>query len=74
MKFQLGKAGLTEGTIASLQLAFKNHETVRISVLQSLAPTKDMVKQIADEIVAKLGPNYRRTLVGFTIILRKSKR
>ncbi len=72
MKFQIGKNGVGEGTIASLQAAFKTHKSVRISVLQNYAPTKDKVRTLADELVAKLGGNYRYTTVGFTIILRKS--
>lgn len=72
MKFQIGKNGITEGTIASLQSAFKTHKTVRIAVLQNYTPTKDKVKGIADELVQKLGGTYKYTTVGFTIILRKT--
>lgn len=74
MKFQIGKNGITEGTITSLHAAFKTHKSVRVAVLQNYAPTKDKVRVIADELVQKLGGNYRYTSVGFTIILRKSVR
>lgn len=72
MNFQIGKNGITEGTITSLRAAFKTHKTVRISLLRNYVPTKDKVRVIADELVQKLGGNYRYTTVGFTIILRKS--
>lgn len=71
MKFQIGKNGISEGTIVGLQSAFKTHKSVRISVLQNYAPTKDKVRIIADELVHKLGGGYRYTAIGFTIILRK---
>jgi len=32
-KFQIGKNGITQGTLDSLSLVFKNHKHVRISVL-----------------------------------------
>lgn len=74
MKFQIGKNGISEGTIVGLKLAFKTHKSVRISVLQNYAPTKDKVRAIADELVQKLGGSHRYTTVGFTIILRAAGR
>ncbi len=74
MNFQIGKNGITEGTISSLRMAFKTHKSVRISVLQNFAPTKDKVRMIADELAKTLGEGYRYTTVGFTIILRKGMR
>lgn len=71
MNFQIGKNGVTDGTLSSLRMAFKTHKSVRISVLQNCAPTKDKVRMIADELVLALGAGYRYTSVGFTIILRK---
>jgi len=73
MKFQIGKQGITEGVIVSLKNAFKTHKSVRISVLQNQAPSKDKVRGIAEELCLKLEGNYVFTLIGFTIILRKTK-
>lgn len=73
MKFQIGKAGITEGTIESLTLGFKTHSAIRISVLRSQAPTKDKVREIAEELVQKMTGSYRYIIVGFTIILKKKK-
>ncbi len=71
MNFQIGKNGITDGTLSSLRMAFKTHKSVRISILQNFAPTKDKVRMIGDELVLALGEGYRYTSVGFTIILRK---
>lgn len=71
MKFQIGKNGITEGTIIGLANAFKTHKAIRISVLQNYAPTKERVRLVADELVTRLGGTYRYIVVGFTIILKK---
>lgn len=74
MKFQIGKNGLNEGTLHSLQLALKTHKSVRIAVLSNASPTKPMVRALADEVVEKLGGGYTYTIIGFTFILRKAPR
>ncbi len=71
MKFQIGKSGITEGVLESLALGFKTHSAIRISVLRSQAPTKDKVKEIAEELTKKLEGSYRFIVVGFTIVLKK---
>ena len=77
MKFQIGKDGVTEGVVLSLSLAFKTHKIIRISVLKNQSPSKEKVREIADELSSKLGElldcSFQYTLVGFTIILRKDK-
>lgn len=73
MKINIGKNGLTDGTITSLLNAFKTHKSLRISVLQNYAPTKEKVCELAEQIVLRLGKGYKYTRVGFTIIMRKPK-
>lgn len=72
MKFQIGKGGISEGTIASLRNALKTHKVVRVSVLKSAAPTKAKVLEMAQELKAKLIAVNTR-VVGFTIIVRRIK-
>ncbi len=72
MKFQIGKSGVTEGVIESLRLGFKTHNSIRISILRSYASSKAKVREMADEIITRLGEPYIPTLIGFTIILRKA--
>ena len=74
-KFQLGKAGLTEGVINSLILALKNYKQVRISVLKSSGRDRNSIEDIAKEMVSSLSKITNRTfsykIIGFTIILRR---
>lgn len=73
MRFQIGKAGVTEGVLESLKMGFKTHSAIRISVLRSQAPTKDKVREIAEELVRRLEGPHRFITVGFTIVLKKQK-
>lgn len=68
---QLGKNGVTENFLASLEAAFKNKESVRISVLKSAGHKHEKVVQMAEEIVNILGKKFTYKVVGFTIIVRK---
>lgn len=72
IKFQIGKNGVTDGVILSLNNAFKTRKSVRISVLKSSGRDKEGVKKMGDEIVTRLGGKFKHIIIGFTIILRKS--
>ena len=71
MQFQIGKSGLSEGVIQSLKKLFENHKRIRISMLPSSGRNRDNIKKMADELVSKLDGNYKYTIVGFTIIVKK---
>jgi RNA-binding protein YhbY len=73
-KFQIGKSGVTSGVVDSLKLALKNHNSVRISVLKSTGRTRDSIKKTAEEIAEKLGFPSRHKIIGFTIILKKTRK
>ena len=68
---QLGKNGITENFITTLNEHFKNHNNVKVSVLKSAEHKKERVMEYKDEILKKLGRNYTARAVGFTISLRK---
>jgi len=68
---QIGKNGLTEGTIKWLKNAFKTHKLVKISVLKSGGHEREKVKEMADKMVSELGKNFTYRIVGFTISVRK---
>lgn len=70
---QLGKNGITENFIGSLQNQFKSCKTLKISVLRSCCRDRDELKKIAEEILEKLGQNFRLKIIGYTIILKKRK-
>lgn len=72
---QLGKQGVTDNFIMSLQNRFKSKSNVRISVLKSARSDgkegKQQIKKYTDTILDKLGKNYTAKIIGFVIILKK---
>jgi len=71
---QIGKNGITENFILTLNDHFKNHDNVKISVLKSAGHEKNKVKEYSEEILNKLGKNYTSRVLGFTIFLKKWKK
>lgn len=71
---QLGKQGVTENFIGTLESHFQNHRLVKVSVLSNARKNKDDVKKHAEEIIKRLGDHYNYKTIGFTIILRKWKK
>lgn len=67
--FQIGKAGLNENTILSLNNAFKYHSQIRISVLKSATRNKEELIKLAEEIKEKVSYKSNYKLIGYTIIL-----
>lgn len=72
VKFQIGKFGITSGVIGAIELALKNHNVVRISVLKSSGRDRNSIEQTANEIRNQLKIPCSTRIIGFTIILRKS--
>jgi len=70
-KFQIGKNGITQGVIDSLELALKNHKQIRISALKSSGRDRNSIQLMAQELVARLEANCDYRIIGFTIILIK---
>lgn len=71
LSMQIGKAGVTDNFIQTLENAFKTHYTIRLSALQSSGRDKDSIVKIADDIVSRLKGNYAYRILGFTIIMKK---
>jgi len=71
MQVNIGKKGLNEGTFELLENAFKYNKDVKISVLKSGGHEREKIKQMAEEIINKLGNRYTYRIVGFTIFLKK---
>ena len=71
VNFQIGKSGLTEGIIENLKNCFKDRENVKIHILKSAGHDKEKIKDIAKEIIEKLGIKYTYKIVGFTIFVKK---
>lgn len=70
-EMQIGKNGLSEGSMTWIENAFKTRRTIKIKVLKSAGHTRETVEKIADEVLAKLGKKYTARIMGFVINLRK---
>ncbi len=71
ISMQLGKNGLTESFKEQIKSNFKNYDNIKISVLKSGGRDKEKIKQIAQEIIKKLGAKYTYKVIGFSIFLKK---
>jgi RNA-binding protein YhbY len=71
LKFQIGKNGVNDNFITTLQDAFKNHKQIRISVLKSAVSERNEIEKIARKIVERLKGKIRFKTIGFTIVLLK---
>ena len=68
---QLGKQGLTNNFLSTLEGHFERHNNVKIHVLKSAGHDKVKVGKISEEILEKLGPKYTAKVIGFTIVVKK---
>ena len=68
---QIGKNGLTDNFILSIENAFKTRKAIKIRVLKSAGHDKEKIKEFAERIVFKLGEKYSYRIVGFSIFLKK---
>jgi len=75
VSYQLGKKGLTENFVSSLEKTFKNHDLIKISILRSCSRNREEVRKMADEICSQLTSKFNKTftyrLIGYTITMRK---
>ena len=70
-EMQIGKNGITENFIQSLNGQFEKVRTVKISVLRSARENQDDVKKLSNELLEKLGTHYTAKVIGFKIVLKK---
>jgi len=70
-EMQLGKNGISENFMSTLNTHFQKVRTLKISVLRSARENKEDVKKLADELLEKLGPFYTAKVIGFKIVLKK---
>jgi len=70
-QIQLGKQGITDNFIKTLEDDFKNHGNVKICVLKSAGHDKSKVKGYSEKILEKLGNKYTSKIIGFTIFVKK---
>ena len=70
-QIQIGKNGISENFIKTLEDNFKHHMNVGVTILKSAGHDKTKVKEYSEEILEKLGKNYTAKVVGFTIFIKK---
>ena len=68
---QIGKNGIPDNLIESLQNHFKNHQNVKIVFLKTSFREKKKIKTAVEEVLDKLGANYTYKIVGFTVFIKK---
>ncbi len=72
-RFQIGKNGINDNVIASLELALKTHRQIRVSILPSTNRDKGSMKSMASDLVKRLKTRLIVKVIGFTIILNKGR-
>ncbi len=70
-KIQIGKNGLTDGALETIEKAFNTRESVKINMLKSATRNKRYVRSISEKIVDYLEGKYSVKIKGFTISLKK---
>jgi len=70
-KIQLGKNGLTDNFILTLENHFKKYNNVKVSVLKSCCRDKEELKEISNKILEKVGKNYTLKIIGYTLAIKK---
>lgn len=73
-QIQIGKNGITENLLKTIEDHFKKHENVKISVLKSAGHDREKVREYSEKILDSLGKRYTSKIVGFTIFLKKWRR
>ena len=72
---QLGKNGIINNFILSLNNLFKKHDMVKIHVLKNARESgkqgKEDVKKYSKELLKILGKKYTSKIIGFTIVMKK---
>lgn len=70
-ELQLGKNGITETFVKTVNTYFTKVRTVKISVLPSARESKADVKKYSEELLEKMGVHFTARVIGFTITLKK---
>jgi RNA-binding protein YhbY len=68
---QVGKNGVTDNLISTLQTHFKNHQNVKVVFLKNSTRDRKKLKKAAEELVNELGKNYTYKILGYTVFIKK---
>lgn len=72
-KFQIGKNGVTENVVNTLNNCLKTHSSVRISLLQGAKRDRESILNMVEDLRKGLNYPFSVTKIGFTLILKKQK-
>ncbi|MDO8563496.1 MAG: YhbY family RNA-binding protein [Nanoarchaeota archaeon] len=70
--FQIGKNGISESVVKTLNSMLELHKHVRISFLKSSGRSKENMKEMVDELVNKLNCPTQNRIIGFTVAIRRT--
>lgn len=68
-KLQIGKNGITPGTLEAIDNALKTHKRLRISVFKSSGRDRESIKKMGEELQARIKTKVDYRIIGFTIII-----
>ena len=68
---QIGKQGITDNFMMTINNALKTHLSLRITVLKSSGRDRESIIKMADEIISNANGKYGYRILGFTIIIKK---
>ena len=68
---QLGKQGLTDNFLQTLENHFKKFNVVKISVLKACCRDREELKEIEKKILDYLGNKFTSRTIGYTLTVKK---
>lgn len=71
---QLGKNRVTDNFIETLKNNFKKSKIVRIKVLKSACRDKKELEKIKDDLLKRLGENFKARMIGYVIVVRRLRK
>ena len=71
LQLQIGKKGYTEEFAKQVQHEFEERTRIRINILKSATRNNEEAKEIADKLMAFLGPHYTSRLIGYVLTVHK---
>lgn len=69
--FQIGKNGISESVVNTLNAMLEKHKHLRISMLKSSGRSKENIQEMAEELAKKLKYPTKSKVIGFTIAIRR---
>ena len=74
VRMQIGKNGLTESLVNQLKVMFEKESIIKVSLLKASTRNREEAKEIGEELIKKLGPNYTYKKIGYTLVVQKWRR